>query len=183
MLVQVDDALQQPLQYHYDNTLLIKETFRSGLSFYFEYDGRDHNARCLRTWGDEGIYYRDIRYDIENNITWVKDSRGNVTTYYHNGVLPHRIVDPLNHASLTEYNEFYDVICETNELGYKTRYEYDELGNTTKMIRPDGVGINLTFDNRHNLVEMIDQLGNSWSFIYNDSNQLISKINPLQHTS
>ena len=56
MLVQVDDALQQPLQYHYDNTLLIKETFRSGLSFYFEYDGLDHNARCLRTWGDEGIY-------------------------------------------------------------------------------------------------------------------------------
>ena len=181
MLVQVDDALQQPLRYHYDHTLLIKETFRSGLSFYFEYDGLDHNARCLRTWGDDGIYYRELRYDIENNITWAKNSFGHVTTYYHNGVLPHRIVDPLNHASLTEYNEYYDVICETNELGYKTRYEYDERGNKTKLISPDGSSISLTYDAKDNLTEAIDKLGNPWRYRYNDHGELIGKTDPLNH--
>jgi hypothetical protein len=29
---------------------------RNGLSFYFEYDGNDDQARCVRTWGDDGIY-------------------------------------------------------------------------------------------------------------------------------
>src|SRR5690606_38166118 len=38
LLVRVDDALGQPLQYHYQNRLLTKETFRTGLSFFFEYD-------------------------------------------------------------------------------------------------------------------------------------------------
>lgn len=179
MLVQVDDALQQPLRYHYDHTLLIKETFRSGLSFYFEYDGRDHNARCLRTWGDEGIYYREIRYDVEHNITYVKNSRGHITTYYHNGVLPHRVVDPLNHASLTEYNKYSEIICETNELGYKTRHEFDERGNKTGFISPDGSSINFTYDEKDNLTEAIDKLGNSWHYRYNDDGELIGKTDPL----
>lgn len=181
MLVQVDDALQQPLQYHYDHKLLIKETFRSGLSFYFEYDGLDHNARCLRTWGDGGIYYRDIRYDLENKITYVKNSRGHVTTYYHNGVLPHRVVDPLNHASLTEYNEFSEIVCETNELGYKTRYEFDERGNKTKIISPDGSNIRFAYDEKNNLTEAIDKLGNPWRYYYNDNSELIGKSDPLDY--
>jgi RHS repeat-associated protein len=182
MLVRVDDALQQALQYHYDNKLLIKETFRSGLSFYFEYDGRDHNARCLRTWGDEGIYYRDIRYDTENNITWVKNSLGHVTTYYHNGVLPHKVVDPLGYVSHTEYNEYSEIVCETNELGFKTRYEFDGHGNTIKIIGADGSTIQLLFDQKQNLIELVNQMGHRWCYVYDNLNRLILKINPLRHT-
>jgi len=181
MLVQVDDALQQPLSYHYDHKLLIKETFRSGLNFYFEYDGLNHNARCLRTWGDEGIYYRELRYDLENNITYVKNSRGHVTTYYHNGVLPHRIVDPLNHASLTEYNEYSEIVCETNELGYKTRYEFDERGNNIAVISADGEAIKIQFDSHDNPIKIIDKIGNSWTCEYDDNNQLASKTDPLNN--
>jgi RHS repeat-associated protein len=181
MLVQVDDALQQPLQYQYDHKLLIKETFRSGLSFYFEYDGLDHNARCLRTWGDGGIYYRDIRYDTDNDITWVKDSRGNVTTYYHNGVLPHRIVDPLNHASLTEYNEHAQIAREVNPLGNATLYAYDERGNQTQITRPDGSSITLVFDEQDQLTKAVDLAGNSWRYRYNGHGELIGQIDPLNH--
>lgn len=181
LLVQVDDALQQPLQYHYDHTLLIKETFRSGLSFYFEYDGLDHNARCLRTWGDGGIYYRDIRYDIENNITWVKDSRGNVTTYYHNGVLPHRIVDPLNYTSLMEYNEHAQIVREVNPIGNATLYFYDKRGNQIQITRPDGSSITLVFDEKDQLTKVVDLAGNSWRYHYNVHGELIGKIDPLNH--
>ncbi|HSC69488.1 MAG TPA: DUF6531 domain-containing protein [Cellvibrio sp.] len=181
MLVQVDDALQQPLLYHYDHKLLIKETFRNGLSFYFEYDGLDHNARCLRTWGDGGVYYRDIRYDTANDITWVKDSRGNVTTYYHNGVLPHRIVDPLNYASLTEYNEHAQIVREVNPLGNATLYAYDERGNQTQITRPDGSSITLVFDEKDQLTKVVDLAGNSWRYRYNGYGELIGKIDPLNH--
>jgi RHS repeat-associated protein len=181
MLVRVDDALQQPLQYHYDHKLLIKETFRSGLSFYFEYDGLDHNARCLRTWGDEGIYYRDIRYDTENNITWVKNSLGHITTYYHNGVLPHRVVNPLGHESHTEYNGYSEIICETNELGYKNQVEFDTRGNKIRFISPDGSSISLAYDEKDNLIEVTDKLGNPWRYIYNEHGELIVKTDPLNY--
>ncbi|HTF95531.1 MAG TPA: RHS repeat-associated core domain-containing protein [Cellvibrio sp.] len=135
----------------------------------------------MRTWGDEGIYYREIRYDLENNITYVKNSLGYVTTYYHNGVLPHRVVDPLNHASLTEYNEYSEIICETNELGYKTRYEFDEFGNTTKIIQPDNTSVQFIFDEKQNLIESIDQIGAQWLYKYDDNNRLTCKTNPLKH--
>ena len=178
MLVRVDDALQQPLQYVYDHKLLIKETFRSGLSFYFQYDALNHNARCVRTWGDEGIYWRQLHYDVENNITYVKNSLGHVTTYHHNGVLPHKVIDALGHVSFTEYNEYSDIICETNELGYKTKYEFDERGNKTKFISPDGSSIKFAYDEKDNLSEITDKLGNPWRYSYNDRGELTSKIDP-----
>jgi RHS repeat-associated protein len=104
-----------------------------------------------------------------------------VTTYYHNGVLPQRVVDPLNHVSLTEYNEYSEIICETNELGYKTRYEFDERGNKTRHISPDVTSISLAYDEKDNLTEVIDKIGNRWACEYYDNNQLASKTDPLNN--
>ena len=179
MLEAVDDALQQSLHYHYDQKLLIKETFRDGLSFYFEYDKQDHTARCVRTWGDNGIYLRHLHYDLNNNITYVKDSRGYVSTYHHDGVLPHKMIDPLGNISCVNYNEFFQVICETDPLGNKTRYEFDEHGNTRKVSRPDGSAKQLIFDEQHNLVQFIDPQGNTWYYTYSAGNRLVSTRDPL----
>lgn len=183
MLVQVDDALQQPLQYHYDNTLLIKETFRSGLSFYFEYDGLDHNARCLRTWGDGGIYYRDIRYDTVNNITYVKNSHGHLTTYYHNGVLPHRVVDPLNHASLTEYNLFGEITRQTDPLGNSTSYEYNDAGHPVKVSAPDRSTQQVELDSSQNVLAWVNPMGKIWTYTYDSLNRLISSKDVFGNTT
>lgn len=181
LLVQVDDALQQPLKHYYDHKLMIKETFRSGLSFYFEYDHLDHHARCLRTWGDGGIYHRDIRYDIENKITCVGDSRGNVTVYHHDGALPHKIIDPLGNTTLIEYNEYAQIVREVNPLGNANHYIYDERGNKTKLISPDGTSIAFAYDERDNLIEAIDKLGNPWRYRYNRDDELVGKTDPLNH--
>ena len=182
MLVRVDDALQQPLHYVYDHKLLIKETFRSGLSFYFQYDALNHNARCVRTWGDGDIYLRDLHYDDENKITHVRDSLGNITIYHHDGVLPYKIIDPLNNISVIEYNEYSQIICETNPLGFKTQYKYDERGNNTSLVSADGTAIKIQFDARDNVVEVIDKIGNSWRYEYYGNNQLASKTDPLNNT-
>ncbi|MGB3609264.1 MAG: RHS repeat-associated core domain-containing protein, partial [Cellvibrio sp.] len=179
MLVAVDDALQQSLHYYYDHGLLVKETFRDGLSFYFEYDQQDHNARCIRTWGDEGIYFRHLHYDLDNRITYVKDSRGHVTTYHHDGVLPHKIIDPLGNITRVEHNEFAQAVSETDPLGNTTRYEFDEYGNTTKVIRPDGSAQQLVYDDQQNLAQIIDPQGNAWNYVYSADNRLVATRDPL----
>jgi RHS repeat-associated protein len=178
-LVRVDDALQQPWTYEYQNHLLVKETYRSGLSFYFRFDGNDHNARCIETWGDGGIYYRKLSYDLENNITRVQDSQGYITEYHHNQVVPHRIIDPLKNITTIEYNEYSQVVCETNALGFKKTFEYDEFGNTTKVTNPDGATTSIVYDQNHNLVQLEDVVGGKWQFRYNNHNRLVEEIDPL----
>jgi len=178
-LVQVDDALQQPWRYEYQNHLLVKETYRNGLSFYFRFDGNDRNARCVETWGDDGIYYRKLYYDLESNITRVQDSLGYVTTYHHNQVVPHRIIDPLDNITAIEYNQYFEVICETNALGFRKIFEYDEFGNTIKVVEPDGAATVMAYDQNHNLVAMEDVVGGKWHFRYSNHNRLVEEIDPL----
>ena len=38
----------------YDGRLMVSETNRNGVTFYWLYDGRGSSARCLRTWGVDG---------------------------------------------------------------------------------------------------------------------------------
>lgn len=178
-LVQVDDALNQPWTYEYQNHLLVKETYRNGLSFFFRFDAKDHNAHCIETWGDGGIYYRKLSYDLENNITEVRDSLGYLTTYYHNRVVPQRIVDPLNNVTTIEYNEYCQIICETNALGFKKTFEYDEFGNITKITNPDGAATAMAYDMNHNLVVVEDALGGKSLFCYNNHNRLVEETDPL----
>lgn len=178
-LVRVDDALKQPWTYEYQNNLLVKETYRNGMSFYFRFDGKDQSARCIETWGDNGLYYRKLNYDLENNITRVQNSLGYVTEYHHNQVVPHRIVDPLNSVTTIEYNEYSQIICETNALGFKKTFEYDELGNLVKTTNSDGATVALVYDQNHNLVQVEDAIGSKWIYRYNNHNRLIEELDPL----
>src|SRR5690606_15492141 len=65
-LVEVIDSLGHRFRYAYAGHLLVQETNRAGLSFYFQYDGVGALARCVRTWGDGGIYDHAIDYDPGN---------------------------------------------------------------------------------------------------------------------
>ena len=84
-LVCVQDALEQPWLYRYEHNLLVQETYRNGLNFYFRFDEYSPNGRCVETWGDEGIYYRHISYDLAQGTTQVADSLGGITRYHHDG--------------------------------------------------------------------------------------------------
>ena len=63
---------------------MVKETKKSGLSFYFAFDWYDPDGMCVRTWGDGGIYERKITYDEANHFTVVDDGRGGRTHYWGN---------------------------------------------------------------------------------------------------
>ncbi|WP_022822338.1 hypothetical protein [Hymenobacter norwichensis] len=78
------DALSQEAQYKYRNGLLEQETFKNGLRLYFRYDGAGPEARCIRTWGDEGIYDHKLYYDVANRRTTVTNSLGHEATYLGN---------------------------------------------------------------------------------------------------
>ena len=80
-LIEVLDAYNRAMTYEYRSHLLVKETDRLGLSFYFEYDVMTSEGKCLRTWGDNGIYDHKISY--QDGLTLVENSLGNTTQFYH----------------------------------------------------------------------------------------------------
>ena len=176
-LIEARDALEQPMTYQYDGFLLSKETDRVGLSFYFEYDGTDHTARCIHTWGDDGIYNHRLDYDAELQRTVVTNSRGHqtISLLERNGAV-FKAVDPLGNEVQTVYNEFNQPQVELDELGLPTAYEYDERGNQTAVVTPDGSAVQVEYNERDLPVRAVDPLGSLWSWEYNSRGQLSRRV-------
>ncbi|MEQ9411347.1 MAG: DUF6531 domain-containing protein [Fuerstiella sp.] len=178
-LVEVRDALEQPVTYRYDGSLMVQETDRNGLSFYFEYDGTDHTARCIHTWGDDGIYNHSLEYDVDLRRTIVTNSLGHQTTHFWNddGVV-YRAVDPLGNAVETVFNEFSQPLVEQDELGQLITYEYDDRGNRVTAVAADGASTQIEYNELDLPVRATDPLGNLWNWQYNARGQLAGRISP-----
>ncbi len=200
-LVAAYDAMGHAYHYAYKNHLLVQETNRNGLSFYFAYDGIDQDAWCVRTWGDDGIFDHVLMYDKQKHMTIVEDSHGKPTVYYWNAAgLVEQIVDPLGNIVEREYDEFFRLKSAKNangdasvrtyddegrliELidaaGRKSEIEYDENGCVKTMRRPDGTAIHQQFDQRRNLIARRDAKGGQWRYSYDTRGNLVEVRNPV----
>ncbi len=179
-LVTVFDALNQGTRYKYENHLLTQETDRNGLSFYFTYMGSDNTAKCIRTWGDKGIYDHKLTFVEAEAFTIVENSLGYKTHHYwNNSGLVTQVVDARGGVSYTEYNEFNEKISETDSLGNVTSYTYDDYGNQTEIVGPDGAVIKVKYDKLMNPIEAVDAIEGDWRWEYDDIGRLKKRTNPL----
>jgi RHS repeat-associated protein len=102
-LTRVIDIEGHAESFDYVNHLLVQETDKSGLSFYFQYDGAAASAKCVRTWGDGGIYDHVLSYTP--GATFVENSLGETTVY--------------------RLDENRQVVETVRPDGTSTKYEYD----------------------------------------------------------
>jgi RHS repeat-associated protein len=180
-LIQATDAAGASYRYEYVTHLMVKETNRTGLSFYFQYDGLGSAARCVRTWGDGGIYDHVITYDTANRRTLVENSLGKVTLYQMdeaNQVIS--ITDALGGETKYAYDDKTGQrIAETDAAGGETSYTYDARGNCTRIVGPDGGMLEMDFDERNLPVSARDPLKGTWEWGYDRRGQLVGRIDPL----
>ena len=143
-LVAATDSAGKAKRYEYDAHLLVTETDRDDNVFYFQYDGRDSTARCIRTWGDDkkgcdNLYFRKITYDLANRRTFVEDSRKATTVYEMNELnAVVKTVDPHGAVTTKEFDEHLWLVAEEDALGQRTTYKYDQRGNQTERVLPNG---------------------------------------------
>jgi RHS repeat-associated protein len=183
-LVEAKDAAGKPTRFEYDRHLLVRETNRNGLSFYFQYDGYGRYARCTRTWGDGGIYDHVIGYDREGRKTIVTNSLGEATAYAMNPLgLVTKIVRPDGTELGFEYDVTTRLLAETDELGQTTRYAYDERGNRTQIVGPDEATTQIVYDAHDQPTEVTDALGAKWAWRYDSRGRVIARTNPLGQTT
>lgn len=178
-LVTVYDALNRPCHYAYKHHLLVQETDRNGFSFYFAYDGIDADAKCVRTWGDEGIYDHLLTYDPINGITVVEDSYGHATAYYGNdGGLVEKIIDPLGNETQFQWDEDFRKTCETDATGAQIQWQYDARGNCIQITQPDGGTTRNQYDDRDRLCAVTDPMGSTWRYEYDGLDRMIRRTDP-----
>ncbi len=179
-LVEARDAAGKPVRFAYDRHLMVQETDRNGLGFYFAYDGWGPLARCVRTWGDGGLLDHVLTYDQENRRTIVTDSLGHSTAYERNGFgLVTRIVDARGKETRFEYDENLRKTAETDALGDTTQYRYDEQGNQIAEIKPDGAVTKIRYDERNAPIWLRTPKGAQWRWSYDPTGRLVAQTNPL----
>ena len=66
---------------YYKNHLMIKRVTRNGDTFQWEYDGEDENARCVHTWGDNGLLEGWFEYN-EDYTAYTNSLRSKERLYF-----------------------------------------------------------------------------------------------------
>ena len=174
------NAAGDVMTYEYAGRLIVKETWRNGLVWYFEYDGTGVGSRCVHTWGDGGIY--DHRLTFREGVTEVLDSHGELTAYHHRGGLVWKKVDANGGEHLWRYDDSRRLLAQTDPLGNSTLYRYDRWGNCTDSSDPCGGSVSAVYPGKGNLrnrpVSVTTPDGGTWEFGYDRSGNLVSRTNP-----
>ena len=128
------NAAGDVMTYEYAGRLIVKETWRNGLAWYFEYDGTGVGSRCVHTWGDGGIYDHRLTFRV---VTEVLDSHGELTVYHHRGGLVWKKVDANGGEHLWRYDDSRRLLAQTDPLGNSTRTDMT-AGELHRQLRPCG---------------------------------------------
>jgi RHS repeat-associated protein len=151
------------------------------------------NERVIEQYiSGQGTFF--FNYDPENRVTTYTDQSGRVSRYYYDE--NYRITRTTDEDS-ERAQEFVNglLMWSRDAMGYTTHYEYDEVGNLTRVIYPDGTTESFThnaqrmvtravsrdgtvstftYDNRNNLLTATDAMGGTRSFTYDSNNNMLS---------
>ncbi len=96
-------------------------------------------------------------YDANDNILTVTDSTGTTTRTY----------DALNRVTS----------C-TDTYGKVSRYEYDAVGNLTKLIYPDNTAVTYAYDANHNIIRVTDWASRVITYTHDVNNRVVGVTKP-----
>lgn len=121
--------------------------------------GQVLTAKGPRTDVDDTTSYA---YDSQGNLTSVTNAAGHVTAYSNHD--PHgraqRITDPNGVVTELTYSP-RGWLTSRSVGGETTSYDYDGVGQLTKVTHPDHSSLTYTYDAAHRLTGVADNLGNS----------------------
>lgn len=174
------DILGASYKFQYKNKLMVKRTYKEGLSFHYEYDKYDENGRCIHSWGDNGLFDYRFDYNDQDKVTKVTDSLGGITCFkYDELYMVYEEIDALGGVTAYEYDHANRTSAVIDPDGNRTEYVYDNSGNMIKLLLPDGNSLVTEFDEENNPVNITKPNGASWLQEWNDKGLLVEQKSPL----
>ncbi len=160
--------------YTYDDMgRLTSESTVSGGTKSYEYNKLNVRKKITNARGQ----IRQVFYDSMGRITGYTSPEGAVSyTYDANGnVLT--VVD--SHGTITRtYDALNRVLSYTDTYGKVIRYEYDAVGNLSKIIYPDNTAVTYAYDANHNLIRVTDWANRVTSYTYDVNNRVVGVTKP-----
>ena len=182
-LLAAYDALGKALRFEYEHRRLIRHTNRNGLSFHYEYDSTRRSARCVKAWGDGGLYSYTFAFDpVAKRVTTTNSLGATSTAQLGDLGLPIWEMDPLGGITKYEYDERGRTIAVTDRDGNGNRYRYDDSGNLLEFTRADDSSIRMTFDDEGRPLSITDPNGAQWAQKWDARGLLLERVSPLGNT-
>lgn len=160
--------------YTYDDMgrLLSESTVSGGIKSY-EYNELNVRKKVTNARGQIRQMFYDAMGRItgytspESSASYTYDANGNVLT----------VTD--THGTITRtYDALNRVSSYTDTYGKVIRYEYDAVGNRSKIIYPDNMAVTYAYDANHNLVRVTDWANRVTAYTYDANNRVIGVIKP-----
>jgi RHS repeat-associated protein len=173
-MIQTTDASGATKYFTYDEHLLIKLTNQSGTSFYWEYEGKGDAAKCIHTWGDNGVLEYWTQY--EEGKTTTRNSLGHSTEYHFDeNNLIYTIIDANGGVTHQTYNDYDELVAIINPNGHTVSYAYNDWGNITKQVNENEASTLYSYDEQQNLKSISTPGGMQLQWEHDEFNRLIKK--------
>jgi len=148
----------------------------------------DDNINLISVKDPRG-YTTTFTYDANGNRVSETDAFGNTTTYTydttHNTVSS--VTDPLDHVTRYEYNNDGNVTKIVRDYGgtleNETIFTYDSKGKLASFTDPLGNTTTFTYDSYGNMTQLTDALGNTTMFTYDILGNKLTETDPLGNTT
>lgn len=153
---------------------IIARRFNDGTVFTFEYD---KVGRCTAALGPDGLFSYTFVY-LEGH-TIATNSLGHSKDYYHQGGIVTKIVNSLGGEQLFTYDDCFNLIAESNEVGVATTYAYDDRGNVISVSCPGKGDVSIKYNPQNRVVEMMLPNGGIMNYEYDAVGNLLKRSNPI----
>ncbi len=166
-------------KYQYSQHLLTVRQRASGFCHYFSWQGAGPNARCVRNWGDNGIYDYRFSYDDSNRSAHSIDGNGHCWQYFHNERnLLIKKVAPDGATWQYSWNKQGKKTTETLPDGSQTRFYYNDNGQLVTQEHADAAISHFQYNELGQRCGIIDAEGRQWRRDYSAGGLLLRETNP-----
>ncbi|MBW7475892.1 hypothetical protein K0T92_14190 [Paenibacillus oenotherae] len=139
------------------------QTLADGSTASFVYDDTNLTTTYTERNGAIMVYVRDKN----NRITERRYEDGTETLVFNDKNQITAFTDKNGHTYAYEYDEYGNVIKETNPLGIAKEYGYNANRKLTMLRNPDGSTYEYTYDDKGNMLTAKDPLGRVLAMNYN----------------
>lgn len=154
-------------------------TSPTGGSTGYEYSA---SGQLLKVIEEDGT--TEYSYDVNGNVSEIKDKKGNVESYQYDGMgNVVKKTDPLGNSYCYKYDDAGRLINTTYPDGWIDDYFYDSFGNISTYKDPVGYPTDYKYDKNGRLIEKKDALGGVISYEYDSMGQTVAVTDSMDHVT
>ncbi|MCL1935055.1 MAG: contractile injection system protein, VgrG/Pvc8 family [Defluviitaleaceae bacterium] len=203
-LVKITDIKDDIAEIAYKNHLMIKRITLEGATFHWEYDGNNHKAKCVHSYGTpkktktfkekqikqqertllEGwFYYKEDHTIFKNDLgrweIFYFDEEKKLTSIVE---VPRGDIDPDMPLDLEDlpkttftYTEYGEQETVTNQDNETITYSYNDFGQVVEVTKPTGATQQLEYNSKGQVTKSIAPIGLATTWEY-DENEYLQQI-------